>query len=65
MRPSIASGLQEPASRIYAILEKLGGFWGTSEELTHEMVRLAFGFQGDKAKAYLEAMEMKMNRKKD
>lgn len=62
--PSIADGLQEPGSRIYAILEKLGGFWGTAEELTYEMVRLAFGFEGDEAKRYLGEMEMKMNGKK-
>ncbi|KAF2827128.1 hypothetical protein CC86DRAFT_406351 [Ophiobolus disseminans] len=58
--PSIADGLYGPASRIYAVSEKLGGSWGTSEELTYEMVRLAFGFDGDEAKEYLDKMETKM-----
>jgi hypothetical protein len=63
--PSIADVLRGPASRIYTILEKLGGFRATSEELTYEMVRLAFGFEGEEAKRYLERMEMEMNRKND
>jgi hypothetical protein len=61
--PSVANALQQSASRIYGILEKLGGFFGTSEELTYEMVRLAFGIEGDEAKEYLEKMETKMNEK--
>ncbi|KAF2003179.1 hypothetical protein P154DRAFT_592234 [Amniculicola lignicola CBS 123094] len=60
--PSIAERLRGPASRIFAILEKLGGFWG-NKELTYEMVRLAFGLEGDEAKEYLERMERKMNGK--
>ncbi|PVI04277.1 hypothetical protein DM02DRAFT_586500 [Periconia macrospinosa] len=62
--PSIAEGLQGHASRIYAILEKLGGGWGRSEEFTYEMVRLAFGIEGDEAKRYIERMEAKINEQK-
>ncbi|CAI6336591.1 unnamed protein product [Periconia digitata] len=60
--PSISERLRGPASRIYAILEKLGGFWGP-KDLTYEMVRLSFGIEGDAAKEYLERMERKMNEK--
>ncbi|KAF1962555.1 hypothetical protein CC80DRAFT_531399 [Byssothecium circinans] len=60
--PSIADRLRGPASRIYSILEKLDGFPDT-EKLTYEMVRLAFGFEDDEAKEYIERMERKMNGK--
>lgn len=65
VKPSIADQLYGPASKIYALLEKLGGFFGTSEEITYEMVRLAFGLLGDYAKKYVDDMEKKMIGLKD
>jgi hypothetical protein len=57
---SIADVLDGAASRIYAILEKFGVFEGMEEELTYEMVRLAYGFDREEAKKYLNEMEAKM-----
>jgi hypothetical protein len=57
---SIANELSKPASRIYSMLESLDGF--DPEELTYEMVRLAFGLKGDDAKRYVNEMEVEMNR---
>jgi hypothetical protein len=48
------------ASRIYAIAEKIGVFGGMEEELTYELVRLGFGFDGEEAKKYLSEMEAEM-----
>lgn len=48
------------ASRIYAIAEKIGIFGGMEEELTYEMVRLAFGFAYEEAKTYLNKMEAEL-----
>ncbi|KAK0127973.1 hypothetical protein ONS96_007467 [Cadophora gregata f. sp. sojae] len=60
LQKSIADVLDGAASRIYALLEKVGVFQGMEEELTYEMVRLAYGFDGDEAKKYLNEMEAKM-----
>ncbi|KFZ14755.1 hypothetical protein V501_03062 [Pseudogymnoascus sp. VKM F-4519 (FW-2642)] len=54
---SIADTMHGAASRIYAIAEKIGVFGGMEEELTYEMVRLAFGFDGEEAKKYLSKMK--------
>lgn len=59
---SIADVLDGPASRIYAVVEKLGVFEGMEEELTHEMIRLAYGFYGEEARKYLDDMEAEMKR---
>jgi Choline/ethanolamine kinase len=60
LQRSIADVLDGAASRIYAILEKFGVFEGMEEELTCEMVRLAYGFDGEGTKKYLDEMEAKM-----
>lgn len=52
--------LDGAASRIYAILDKFGVFKGMEEKLTYEMVRLAYGFNREEAKKYLNEMEAKM-----
>jgi hypothetical protein len=54
--------LDSAASRIYAILEKFGVFEGIEEELTSETVRLAYGFDREEAKKYLNEMGAKMKR---
>lgn len=53
--PDIMRGV---ASGIYVISEKIGVFGDMEEELTYEMVRLAFGFGYDEVKKYLNKMEM-------
>lgn len=40
--------------------EKIGVFGGMEEEMTHEMVKLAFGFDGEEVKEYLNKMEIEM-----
>lgn len=55
---SIADELDRPASRIFSMLESLDRF--DAEELTYEMVRIAFGFEGDDARHYVKEMEVKM-----
>lgn len=60
LQKSIADVLDGAASRIYAILEKFGVFEGMEEELTYEMVRLAYGFDREETKRYLNEMEAKM-----
>lgn len=60
LQKSIADMLDGAASRIYAILEKFGVFEGMEEELTYEMARLAYGFNREEAKKYLNEMEAKM-----
>lgn len=57
---SIADTMHGAASKIYAIAEKIGVFSGMEEELTYEMVRLAFGFDGEEARKYLNKMETEM-----
>ncbi|OBT75717.1 hypothetical protein VF21_05919 [Pseudogymnoascus sp. 05NY08] len=57
---SIADTMHGAASKIYAIAEKIGVFRGMEEELTYEMVRLAFGFHDEEAKKYLNKMETEM-----
>ncbi|OBT89241.1 hypothetical protein VE02_04262 [Pseudogymnoascus sp. 03VT05] len=57
---SIADTMHGDASRIYAIAEKIGVFGGMEEELTYEMVRLAFGFDGEETKKYLHKMRTEM-----
>jgi hypothetical protein len=57
---SIADVLDGAVSKIYAILEKFGVFEGMEEELTYEMVRLAYGFDREEVKKYLNEMEAKM-----
>jgi hypothetical protein len=59
---SIADVLDGPVSRISAVVEKLGVFEGMDEELTYEMVRLAYGFDGEEARKYLNDMEVEMKR---
>jgi len=58
---SIADVMDGAASRIYAILEKIGVFRSMEKELTYEMVRLTFEFDGEEAEKYLNEMEAKMN----
>lgn len=58
---SIANVLDSTASRIYAITEKIGVFEGMEEELTYEMVRLAYGYGHEEANKYLDEMEVEMN----
>jgi hypothetical protein len=58
---SVANVLDSTASRIYAITEKIGVFEGMEEELTYEMVRLAYGYGYEEAKKYLDEMEVEMN----
>ncbi|KFY00234.1 hypothetical protein O988_03428 [Pseudogymnoascus sp. VKM F-3808] len=58
---SIANVIDSTASRIYAITEKIGVFEGMEEELTYEMVRLAYGYGYEEAKKYLDEMEVEMN----
>jgi hypothetical protein len=60
LQKSIADVLDGAASRIYAILEKFGVFEGMEEELTYEMVRLAYRFDREEAKKYPKEMEAKM-----
>ncbi|RDL40602.1 Uncharacterized protein BP5553_00581 [Venustampulla echinocandica] len=60
LRKSIADTLDGPASRIYAILGKPDVFDGMEEELTYEMVRLAYGFDDEEVKEYLHKMDAKM-----
>lgn len=60
MPRSIAHIMHSAASRIYAIAEKIGVFGGMEEELTYEMARLAFGFDYEEAKTYLNKMEAEM-----
>ncbi|OBT42934.1 hypothetical protein VE00_07302 [Pseudogymnoascus sp. WSF 3629] len=57
---SIADTMHGDASRIFAIAEKIGVFGSMEEELTYEMVRLAFGLDGEEAKEYLSEMESEM-----
>ncbi|KFY94495.1 hypothetical protein V500_03236 [Pseudogymnoascus sp. VKM F-4518 (FW-2643)] len=57
---SIAHIIHGAASRIYAIAEKIGVFGGMEEELIYEMARLAFGFDYEEAKTYLNKMEAEM-----
>lgn len=57
---SIADTMNGAASRIYAIAEKIVVFGGMEEELTYEMLRLAFRFDGVEAKKYLNKMETEM-----
>ena len=56
---SIASAIDEPASRIYAALEKIGDFSCWEEELTYLMVRLAFGMDDEGAGKYIKQMHAK------
>jgi hypothetical protein len=42
------------------MLEKFGVFGGMEEELTYEMVRLAYGFDREEAKKYLNKIEAKI-----
>lgn len=57
LKRSIAHLLDGEASRIYACLENLGGFVSMNEELTHEMVRLAYGFDPAATEHYLERLK--------
>ncbi|KFX90719.1 hypothetical protein V490_06300 [Pseudogymnoascus sp. VKM F-3557] len=58
---SIANVIDSTASRIYAITEKISVFEGMEEELTYEVVRLAYGYGYEEAKKYLDEMEVEMN----
>lgn len=57
LRRSIAHLLDGEASRIYACFEELGRFGGIDEELTHEMIRLAYGFDPGATEQYLEKLK--------
>lgn len=50
---SIAQLLDGAASRIYSCFEKLGRFGDMDQDLTHEMVRLAYGFNLEQTIHYL------------
>jgi hypothetical protein len=50
------------ASRIYGAVENLGKWDGWEEKLTYEIVRLAYGYEGEKAKEYLAEMKEKMGK---
>ena len=52
--------LDEAASKIYAILEKLDVFESTREELTYEMARLTYGFDCKVAEKHLDEIETRM-----
>jgi hypothetical protein len=43
-------------------VEKLGEWDGWEEKLTYEIVRLAYGYEDEKAKEYLAEMEEKMGK---
>ncbi|PSN68260.1 hypothetical protein BS50DRAFT_665880 [Corynespora cassiicola Philippines] len=60
--PSISDQLNGPASRIYAILDKLDPSWPGLDELIYEMLRLAFELEEDTAKNYIERLEAEMER---
>ncbi|KAF2805991.1 uncharacterized protein BDZ99DRAFT_466286 [Mytilinidion resinicola] len=60
LQSSIAKALDGPASRVYAALGKIAIFDGMGEELTREMIRLAFGRTGEEADEYVEKMKMKI-----
>lgn len=54
--------LQSPSSRIYACFSRLSGWEEQDVDLVHEMVRLAFGFDVDGTKRYLERMTLEIAR---
>lgn len=56
----IYRGLESAASRIYACFSKLGDWPKQDEGLVREMVRLAFKFDDEGTKQYLEAMSYKL-----
>jgi hypothetical protein len=60
LKESIAMQLDGPAARIYALAEDMMHAEGQREAHTLEMVQLAFGFEGDRAKEYIQGMERRM-----
>ncbi|KAK3943052.1 hypothetical protein QBC46DRAFT_378825 [Diplogelasinospora grovesii] len=57
---SIAEILDGSGSRIYGVAEKIGVWKGREEELTYELVRLAYGLVGPEADQHLERLEAEM-----
>ena len=53
---SIAEVLEGKASRIYGLVEKIGVFHGMEEELTYELVRLAYGLTGPEAERHIQML---------
>ena len=60
LQRSTAHLLDGAASRIYACLEMLGRFGDMDKDLTHEMVRLAYGLDPEMTKRYLEKVKSRM-----
>lgn len=61
LQRSIAHLLDGAASRIYACLDMLGGFGDMDTDLTYEMLRLAYGFDIEITKQYLEKAKSRMD----
>lgn len=61
LQQSIAKQLDGPASTTFAVAEDLMDADGQREDRVLEMVRLAFGFERQRAKEYIKDMEIKMN----
>ncbi|KAM6506820.1 hypothetical protein FALCPG4_018643 [Fusarium falciforme] len=57
-----AEVLESAASRIYACFSRLGDSPEQDEDFVREMVRLAFGFDAQKSKQYVENMSYKLIR---
>jgi hypothetical protein len=60
---SFADVLGSPASRIYACFARLSGA-EADEQLIREMVRLAFRFDTDRVKRYIDDMEVRLGGEK-
>lgn len=56
---SFADVLDSPPSRVFAYFTTLGRLEMADEGLVHEMVRLAFGFEGERVEEYLRRTEEK------
>jgi hypothetical protein len=63
-RPLIGSFvevLQSPASRVYACFANLGRLPQADNDLIYQMVRLAFGYQGEEAAQYVQDIKKLWN----
>ncbi|KAK4121074.1 hypothetical protein N657DRAFT_636113 [Parathielavia appendiculata] len=57
---SFADVLDSAASRVYGCLTRLRGVPEHDQDLVREMVRLAFGFEGEEMERYLAALKVRL-----
>ena len=61
LKGSFVEVLQSRASRVYACFTNLGRLPQADDDLIYQMVRLAFGYQGEVAARYVQDMKKLWN----